>query len=109
MNILKGESRPVDFIECETREARWMVMVFLMVAKIMITVSVVIITMLIIIYCGISRTKVTLVFGVKLLTLSKSGSCQFLELPGDSSPRLTLEARFVTNLSSLKSYICEYF
>ena len=78
LNILKGESRPVDFIECETREARWMVMVFLMVAKIMITVS-------------------------------KSGSCQFLELPGDSSPRLTLEARFVTNLSSLKSYICEYF
>ena len=49
LNILKGESRPVDFIECETREARWMVMVFLMVAKIMITVSVVIITMLIII------------------------------------------------------------
>ena len=26
--------------------------------------------------------------------VSKSGSSRFLELPGDSSPRLTLEARF---------------
>ena len=101
MNILKGESRPVDFIECETREARWMVMVFLMVAKIMITVSVVIITMLIIIYSGISSPKVTSVYSVysvKLLTVSKSGSCQFLELPGDSSPRLTLEVRGVLQI-----------